>query len=338
MGAAGGSPLRPHRPHRRGSLRRRRCAAQDAGRSSARRSCSGSPGRPSSARPAGPTSMPPAPRRSAASSAPTPARSSRAPVEAARHDDRSGWSGEIEGRRPGPDRRGRSHRTRARPLADQARGWASGSSTRPPSRGRPPGPSPSTPGRWNSYRQAGIADAVVEGGVKVAGVNLWGRGVKAARLPFRHIGEGLSPFPYLLDFPQDAQRAVADRTAGRAGDEGRAPDGTGPFRSAPRRRPGDAQGGPDGSEEVCEAAYLAGCDGAHSTVRAGLGIGLPGGTYAGPLLRRRRGGARPPSIDHETHVDLDDGDFLAIFPMNGGGPRPPHRHRAAGAGPRPDTT
>ena len=38
---------------------------------------------------------------------------------------------------------------------------------------------------------------------------------------------------------------------------------------------------PDGSEEICEAAYLAGCDGARSTVREALGIGFPGGTYEG---------------------------------------------------------
>ena len=35
----------------------------------------------------------------------------------------------------------------------------------------------------------------------------------------------------------------------------------------------------DGTEEAFEAAYLAGCDGAHSTVREILGVGFPGGTY-----------------------------------------------------------
>src|SRR4029077_773614 len=34
------------------------------------------------------------------------------------------------------------------------------------------------------YRQIGIADAVISGGVEVAGVNLWARGARAARLPF----------------------------------------------------------------------------------------------------------------------------------------------------------
>jgi hypothetical protein len=44
---------------------------------------------------------------------------------------------------------------------------------------------------------------MVEDGVWVAGVNLWARGAKAMRLPLRRIGEGLSPFPFVLDFPQD---------------------------------------------------------------------------------------------------------------------------------------
>ena len=32
---------------------------------------------------------------------------------------------------------------------------------------------------------------------------------------------------------------------------------------------------PDGKEESCAAAYLAGCDGARSAVRPGLQIGFP---------------------------------------------------------------
>src|SRR5689334_10663218 len=53
-------------------------------------------------------------------------------------------------------------------------------------------------------RQVGIADAVVDGGVKVAHVNLWVGGRRAASLPLREIGEGLTPFPFALVFPQDA--------------------------------------------------------------------------------------------------------------------------------------
>lgn len=42
--------------------------------------------------------------------------------------------------------------------------------------------------------------------------------------------------------------------------------------------------GPEGQDEICEANYIAGCDGAHSTVRDTIGTGFPGGTYR-PLPR-----------------------------------------------------
>src|SRR5947199_7826137 len=58
------------------------------------------------------------------------------------------------------------------------------------------------------YRQLGIADAVVGGGVIVPGVNLWARGTRAARVPLRKLGEGLSPFPFPLTFPQHAHERL----------------------------------------------------------------------------------------------------------------------------------
>src|ERR1700674_5143254 len=62
------------------------------------------------------------------------------------------------------------------------------------------------------YRQVGIADAVVERGVKIAGVNLWVRGARAARVPLHNIGERLTPFSFALVFPQDAhERLLIER-------------------------------------------------------------------------------------------------------------------------------
>src|SRR5438309_2051860 len=62
------------------------------------------------------------------------------------------------------------------------------------------------------YRQVDLAAAVVEAGVKVAGVNLWVRGTKAARVPLQRLGQGLSPFPYPLIYPQDAhERLLIER-------------------------------------------------------------------------------------------------------------------------------
>jgi 2-polyprenyl-6-methoxyphenol hydroxylase-like FAD-dependent oxidoreductase len=75
---------------------------------------------------------------------------------------------------------------------------------------------------------------------------------------------------------------------------------------------------PDGSEEICEAAYLAGCDGAHSTIREALAIGFPGGTYSG-LFYVADVEASGPATDGELHVDLELADLLIVFPMKGTG-------------------
>src|SRR5271167_2391786 len=53
------------------------------------------------------------------------------------------------------------------------------------------------------YRQLDLADEVVRRGHKVPAVNLWVKGERAARLPFEKVGAGLTPYPFILIFPQD---------------------------------------------------------------------------------------------------------------------------------------
>jgi 2-polyprenyl-6-methoxyphenol hydroxylase-like FAD-dependent oxidoreductase len=165
------------------------------------------------------------------------------------------------------------------------------------------------------YRQVGLSDEVVERGLEFAAANLWVRGRKAARAAFGEMGRGLSPFPYILIFPQDEhEQFLIERLAERgiAVERGtellRFEDGDGCVRAQLR--------GPDGSVEECEAGYLAGCDGARSTIRDSLRIGFPGGTYA-HVFYVADVEAKGPLINHELHAALDDADFLAVFPMKG---------------------
>lgn len=72
--------------------------------------------------------------------------------------------------------------------------------------------------------------------------------------------------------------------------------------------------GADGVEETCQAYYLAGCDGAHSTVRKTLGTGFPGGTYE-QVFYVADVEASGPALDGQLHIDLDEADFLAVFPL-----------------------
>jgi 2-polyprenyl-6-methoxyphenol hydroxylase-like FAD-dependent oxidoreductase len=167
------------------------------------------------------------------------------------------------------------------------------------------------------YRQLDLSGAVVEAGVKVAGLNLWVSGAKAARVLLGRMGEGLSPFPYALTYPQDAhERLLIDRLDAlgvrveRRTELLRFEQSPASVRAVLKR--------PDGSEETCEAAYLAGCDGAHSTVRETLAIDFPGGTYSG-LFYVADVDAAGPAADGDIHVDLEQADFLAVFPLKGVG-------------------
>jgi len=76
--------------------------------------------------------------------------------------------------------------------------------------------------------------------------------------------------------------------------------------------------GPDGQEERCKAAYIAGCDGARSIVRETMGTGFPGGTYH-HIFYVADVEASGPAIDGELHVDFEEADFLVLFPLAGKG-------------------
>jgi 2-polyprenyl-6-methoxyphenol hydroxylase-like FAD-dependent oxidoreductase len=72
--------------------------------------------------------------------------------------------------------------------------------------------------------------------------------------------------------------------------------------------------GPDGREENCEAAYIAGCDGVRSSVRETMGTGFAGGTYR-HLFYVADVEASGPAIDGELNADIEEADFLAVFPL-----------------------
>lgn len=167
------------------------------------------------------------------------------------------------------------------------------------------------------YRQIGLADAVIDGGVKVAGANVWGRGKKIARVPLGQIGSGMSLFSFALMFAQDDHERLLIERLNATGVAVERQTTLKSFEVAGARVVATLTR-PDGSIEACEAAYLAGCDGAHSVVREQLSIGFPGGTYTG-LFYVADVQASGMTINNEVHVDLDDGEFLGVFPLKGEG-------------------
>jgi 2-polyprenyl-6-methoxyphenol hydroxylase-like FAD-dependent oxidoreductase len=166
------------------------------------------------------------------------------------------------------------------------------------------------------YEQIGLSQAVVERGHKVPAINLWVRGARAARVPLENLGLGLTPFPFPTIFPQDEHERLLIGRLHELGIEVERPveltgfeESDGQVRAVLSR---------SGTQEICTAAYLAGCDGARSAVREAIGAGFPGGTYDHLFYVADVEAVGAP-MNGELHVDLEDAEFLAIFPLQDAG-------------------
>jgi 2-polyprenyl-6-methoxyphenol hydroxylase-like FAD-dependent oxidoreductase len=167
------------------------------------------------------------------------------------------------------------------------------------------------------YGQIGLADEVVERGRRVGAANLWVAGVQVARAVFGDMGVGISPYPFALIYPQDEhERLLIDRLAELGVHVERRTELV-HFEDASDRVVARLKRS-DGALEMCEAAYLVGCDGAHSMVREALNIRFPGGTYT-HLFYVADVEASGTATNGEVHVALDRNDFLAVFPLKGEG-------------------
>jgi 2-polyprenyl-6-methoxyphenol hydroxylase-like FAD-dependent oxidoreductase len=162
------------------------------------------------------------------------------------------------------------------------------------------------------YRQLGIADEVAAAGFRLDRIQIRNRTRELAVALLGEIGGGISPFPFVLSLPQDDhERLLTERlqAAGHAVEWdtelaafARRDDGV----SATLRKPG--------GEATWSGAYLCGCDGAHSAVRHGLGVGFPGGTYDQPFYVADAE-AEGPWSDHEFTGYLAERTFALAFPV-----------------------
>src|SRR5499427_5423949 len=163
------------------------------------------------------------------------------------------------------------------------------------------------------YRQLDLAKTVLERGHKVPAVNLWVKGEPAARLSFETIGSDLTPYSFLQIFPQDQHERLLIARLQELGISVEHRTELVGFSNEGTRVIAHLRGS-EGDEETCEASYIAGCDGARSTVREVMGTGFPGGTYR-QVFYVADVAATGPAINGELHGDLDKADFLAVFPL-----------------------
>ncbi|MBS0418468.1 MAG: FAD-dependent monooxygenase [Proteobacteria bacterium] len=166
------------------------------------------------------------------------------------------------------------------------------------------------------YRQLDLTHAVVTDGHKVPAVNLWVRGKSEARVSFADFANDLTPYPFVEMFPQDEHEKLLIQRLKSFGIPVERPVELLSFTEATDRIIAQLHG-PQG-EETVEAAYIAGCDGARSTVRRLTGTGFPGSTY-NQVFYVADARASGPSVNGEVNIDLDEADFLAVFPLKGTG-------------------
>ena len=129
------------------------------------------------------------------------------------------------------------------------------------------------------YRQFGFGDEVVERGVVADSIHFRAGERDVARFSLADMGKGISPYPFMLAFPQDEhERFLLDRLneLGVAVQWGATLMDLSDHGDSVNVTIDDGM-----STEQSSFAYVAGCDGAHSRVREILGIGFPGGSSEG---------------------------------------------------------
>lgn len=165
------------------------------------------------------------------------------------------------------------------------------------------------------YQQLGFAQEVIDRGFKLETARFREGDEEVAQLQFQYLGAGLSPFPFILSYPQDDhERFLVEKlkVAGVAvewGTELKEFTDDGEHVKVVLEKAG--------TEETVEVGYLCGCDGAHSRVRKGLGLEFPGGTYDQIFY------VADADVEGETNpdftVNLGTGDFALMFPVRSSG-------------------
>ncbi|WP_079228192.1 FAD-dependent monooxygenase [Pseudomonas putida] len=161
------------------------------------------------------------------------------------------------------------------------------------------------------YRQLGLAEAVIAAGYKTPAMNMWARGRRRARIPLKDAGAAICAYPFVLIYPQDRHERLLGQQLRALGVEVQWQTELLSFEERENQITAIVKQA-DGREEACTAAYLAGCDGAHSFVRHAIGSGFEGGTYKQLFYVAdvRISGVEPAG---EAHIAFDGSDFVLLL-------------------------
>ena len=165
------------------------------------------------------------------------------------------------------------------------------------------------------YSKLGIVDRALELGKRGTGANIWAEGRKMARVPLGEAGQSVTPYPFILILGQDDnERIMGDRLR----DWGVSVQWNTELVSLEQepdhvvvdlRRP-------DRTIRKISAAWVAGCDGARSSVRELSGITFPGAPYE-HVFFVADAEVTGSMVPDEVNAYLWQQGFHLFFPMRG---------------------
>ena len=165
------------------------------------------------------------------------------------------------------------------------------------------------------YQQLGIADEVVAQGTKGESLHMREHGKDMVRLNFKDMGAGISPFPFVLTYAQDDhERYLISKLAEL---NINIEWNTELKRLSQSEHEVTATLRTQSGEEVFEAIYVAGCDGARSRVREELKMEFAGGTD--PHLFYVADVKIDSEFESDIIINLDPQTLELMFPVRSSG-------------------
>lgn len=128
------------------------------------------------------------------------------------------------------------------------------------------------------YAHLGIVHRALELGKRGAGANIWSQGRWMAHVPLNDAGDGVTPYPYILVLGQDDNELIMGERLRELGMSVQWNTELTGLEQRPDHVAATLKQSA-GSSRTINASWVAGCDGARSTVREACGITFPGAPY-----------------------------------------------------------
>ena len=165
------------------------------------------------------------------------------------------------------------------------------------------------------YQKLGVVERALELGKIGNGANLWADGKRKGRVPLGDAGRTVTPYPYILILGQDDNERILGDNLGKLGVPIRWNTELIALEQFDDRVRATLKQ-PDGSTRTIDAAWVAGCDGAHSAVRELNGIAFPGAPYEHVFFVADVA-MTGTMVPDEVNVYLWKSGFHLLFPMRG---------------------